>query len=776
MPMNTTRTGTGVWTELNPKVPRVDYIGVDFIDSLTGWCVGKNGTIIKTTNGGKSWINCISSTTEVLLKVSSYNGNVVIVSGYNGMILRSSDNGINFTQVYNGGSNIDLWGLQMLNDTLGWCCGRSSRLLKTTNGGQTWQQVNTGFTGIDYWSLDFLNTQYGMLACGGGKILKTTDGGNNWQQIQAGDTRNLYTTDIIDSLHIVTAGDIGKNVYSSNGGTTWIQNTDIGSVNGTNRIRFLDNDTGYAVSDLTELRKTTNRGVNWFSPGYDAVGQWDLELLPNGVGYAVGEATRIAGTKHGYDNWDLLIMSDMFRDVYFTSADTGYATSWRMIKTTNGGIIWETVPGATGGQCIKFINSQVGFIGSASSYQSTRIYKTTNAGTSWYRTNMIGLVDTNTNVQKIFFINDRIGWAIINYRGAIFKTTDSGENWFVQHTLPGDNFTSIYFVDTLNGWATSRYIWQTTNGGTNWIQRSDIPISFSNDIYFTHIDTGFVIKGFTGYNLYKTKNGGLSWSQDSIIGAGYNFNYFPNRYHWILNGVHNRWETTNNGMTWIEITQYVPSVFNRFQAPKEWIGYAVGGAGLILKYLDTSYIPVELISFNGKISNNNILIEWITASETNNKGFEIQRSIDRFEWITLGYISGKGTSTETNYYFYIDTEVKTGKYFYRLKQTDYDGSVKFSSVIEINFEFSFEYSLMQNYPNPFNSQTHITFSLPCETVIRIVLFDISGSEIKTLLNKRLAFGNYTIKVNLNDLTSGVYFFGMETSEGFSSFKKLVLIK
>ncbi len=73
MPLGTTRTTTGVWTELNPKVPRVDYIGVDFIDSLTGWCVGKNGAIIKTTNGGKSWINCTSNTTEVLLKVSSYN-------------------------------------------------------------------------------------------------------------------------------------------------------------------------------------------------------------------------------------------------------------------------------------------------------------------------------------------------------------------------------------------------------------------------------------------------------------------------------------------------------------------------------------------------------------------------------------------------------------------------------------------------------------------------------------------------------------------------------
>ncbi len=420
----------------------------------------------------------------------------------------------------------------MLNDTLGWCCGRSSRLLKTTNGGQIWQQVSTGYSGIDYWSLDFLNTNYGMISCSGGKVLKTTDGGNSWTLIQAGDTRALYTIDIIDTLHIASSGETGKNVYSSDGGINWILNGNLGNNQGSNRIRFINTDTGYVTGDLTELRKTTNRGQSWFAPIHPAIGEWDFDLVSGGVGYGVGSALTITRGSGGYDYWERLVLNENFADVYFKHENEGWFVSRSdAYVTNNGGLTVTADTILPGGTVIYFINNITGFY---STFETpVRVLKTTNGGTSWYQVNSMGL-----GFGKIFFINQQTGWAISG--GKILKTTDSGENWFVQHTLPADSYTSIYFVDSLNGWATSRYIWQTTNGGNNWIQRSDIQLFFTNDIYFTHIDTGFVIKGFTGYNLYKTTNGGINWNQDSIIGAGHNFNYFPNKYHWILNGVHNR--------------------------------------------------------------------------------------------------------------------------------------------------------------------------------------------------------------------------------------------
>ena len=141
--------GTGVWTELNPLVPRVDYIGIDFINADIGWVCGGSGAIIKTTNGGQDWTISETPVNNLLLKMHSYNGQVVIATGYDGIILRSSDSGETFELIPSGvGNGIDLWGVQMLNDTLGWVCGMNQTLLKTTDTGLTWQMVTPGYAGF----------------------------------------------------------------------------------------------------------------------------------------------------------------------------------------------------------------------------------------------------------------------------------------------------------------------------------------------------------------------------------------------------------------------------------------------------------------------------------------------------------------------------------------------------------------------------------------------------------------------------------------------------
>ena len=174
---------TGIWTELNPGIPKIDYFWIDFLNSDTGWVCGDLGSIIKTTDKGINWTTEETNTTIPLLKISSYNGLIVISTGYDGLILRSHDGGDTFEQIESGvGSGTDLWGLKMLNDTLGWVSGMNQTLLRTTDAGLSWQQAAPGLN-EHYWSLDFLNEQYGMIACGGGIVLKTTNGGNSWLQL-----------------------------------------------------------------------------------------------------------------------------------------------------------------------------------------------------------------------------------------------------------------------------------------------------------------------------------------------------------------------------------------------------------------------------------------------------------------------------------------------------------------------------------------------------------------------------------------------------------------
>ena len=199
MPLNRQASSTGVWTELNPKVPRVDYLGIHFVNKDTGWACGANGALIKTTNSGVGWSVSETNTTLPILKVKSFNGQIVIATGYDGLILRSTNGGETFTQITSGVTG-DLWGLEIVNDTLGWICGATT-LLKTTNAGETWHIVNTtGYTG-NLWAIEFFNDSYGFIAADG-NVLRTTNEGNNWEMIQAGDNQSLYIVDIIDSLHI----------------------------------------------------------------------------------------------------------------------------------------------------------------------------------------------------------------------------------------------------------------------------------------------------------------------------------------------------------------------------------------------------------------------------------------------------------------------------------------------------------------------------------------------------------------------------------------------
>jgi photosystem II stability/assembly factor-like uncharacterized protein len=758
--------GTGVWTELNPKVPRVNYIGLYFVNKDTGWACGGSGAIIKTTDGGDNWTISETPVTNLLFKLHSFNGQVVIAVGYDGIILRSGDGGETFEQVISGvGSGTQLWGVQILNDTLGWICGMNQTLLKTTDAGLMWQPIDPGLN-QHYWALNFLNEQYGLVACETGKVLKTTDGGENWVIIQAGDSRSLYTIDVIDTQHIVAAGVEGKNIYSSDGGTNWTINQDM--LENVNWVDFINSDTGYCVQDIFNLRKTTNRGESWFIPTDPyAKSEWHIQIFEEGTGYACGEeiggsyALNFLKSIDGLDNWSRLFLNDNFYDVYFITETTGFALSGALYKTIDAGISWTRVENGPGGYDIFFLDTLTGFIAGTQ--------KTIDGGETWYATNGGG--------TKVFFINNDIGWSIGGRN--IYKTTNTGEEWILQFTHITDSFTSIFFVDSLNGWATSRYIHQTTDGGISWIQRTDIPAFLSNDIYFLNMDTGWVAAYNTiNPSLFKTTDGGLVWnSVPEVVGAR-KFHYFPDPSHWLINGFGLRYITTDYGYSWVNIMNDVPPGIESFQAPTNFLGYAVGNSGLILMYEDTTYVPVELVVFTGHRQNKKIILEWQTATELNNYGFEIQRLIVNSQWEKIGFVPGRGTTTKESHYIFSDQNDQYGEIKYRLKQIDYNGSYNYSKIIVVStLHIPADFKLFQNHPNPFNSSTLIIFQIPEDKFIKLKVYDILGNEVITLVNGQTQAGRYEIQFKTNDLqlTSGVYFYNVSGGE-YNETKKLLLLK
>ncbi|MCX8105935.1 MAG: T9SS type A sorting domain-containing protein [Ignavibacterium album] len=192
-------------------------------------------------------------------------------------------------------------------------------------------------------------------------------------------------------------------------------------------------------------------------------------------------------------------------------------------------------------------------------------------------------------------------------------------------------------------------------------------------------------------------------------------------------------------------------------------------------------IPVELVSFSAEPINNSIFLHWTTASEKNNRGFEVQRSqkskVKSQDWETVAFVSGKGTSTNKNNYSFVDKNLESGKYNYRLKQIDFDGNYNFSNEIEVSIDLPVSFYLEQNFPNPFNPITTIRFKLDKESRISLKIFDLPGNEIATIIEQYCKAGEHAVEINSIDLNlkSGVYIYQLN-AENYSVSKKMILLK
>ncbi len=186
-------------------------------------------------------------------------------------------------------------------------------------------------------------------------------------------------------------------------------------------------------------------------------------------------------------------------------------------------------------------------------------------------------------------------------------------------------------------------------------------------------------------------------------------------------------------------------------------------------------LPVELSSFVSVISNNNVTLNWSTASETNNSGFDIERNSNG-QWSKIGNVTGNGTTSVSNNYSFTDRNLTSGIYNYRLKQIDFNGNYEYYNLSsEVNIGVPAKFELSQNYPNPFNPSTQINYNLPVDGNVSLKLFDMSGKEISTLVNEVKTAGYYSVSFNAGNLPSGVYFYSIEAGN-FSEVKKMMLVK
>jgi hypothetical protein len=524
-------------------------------------------------------------------------------------------------------------------------------------------------------------------------------------------------------------------------------------------------------------------------------------------------------------NQNLPVNTIWIRAIDFLNENMGIAGGWKSSMTFGRMTIFYTSDGGNNWNSSQVPDSAVDcydlqLINQSKAYAcGTKILDmnpgalflySTNGGLSW---NSRGVFSDSIRVLKdMQFIDSEAGYILAdNYDvmgSAILKTTNGGIDWETRHYFEQDlRLNAISFYDINKGVAvgvksssSSDYgvILKTSDGGNTWSRTEIDSINFISDALYIHSDKIFItaINNIAGSGVYKLTGEHLSFEKifsipdsdiDGINGLQAGLLIIYGRSGPIGSKVSfvdcsfdtgKTWRTSTIINPWSELYFSNSEIINN----SDW--YMTGTYfqnGFILHTSDSGGLPVELISFTAEIKDYDILLNWITASEINNKGFVIERKVISNqstvinEWNLIDFVKGKETTTEKQFYSFTDQNLSAGKYQYRLKQIDFDGSFEYSNVIEAEINIPNKFSLSQNYPNPFNPSTVICYQLAAGSQVTLMVYDVLGNEVATLVNEEKQPGVYEVEFDASQLSSGIYFYKLKAGN-FTETKKMILLK
>jgi hypothetical protein len=224
-----------------------------------------------------------------------------------------------------------------------------------------------------------------------------------------------------------------------------------------------------------------------------------------------------------------------------------------------------------------------------------------------------------------------------------------------------------------------------------------------------------------------------------------------------------------------------PGLPTKIQASNGTLAYDVTANGSFL-YSNVGALPVELSSFASAAQGRTVVLKWSTKTEINGNRFEVERSlVSTTTWLKIASVQASGNSNSPKNYSYTDTKLQSGKYQYRLKMVDNDGSFSYSSVEASEVAIPKDFAVSQNYPNPFNPSTKIDYQVPVDAKVIMEVYNIAGQKVVELVNQEQSAGYYTVDFGASRLSSGVYIYRLAaiekaTGNNFSSIKKMMLLK
>jgi len=601
--------------------------------------------------------------------------------------------------------------------------GGSGGLFVSTNEGLTWSTGYGGNMGIR--ALTVSGTEIYAAQLYAGIILKSTNNGFNWSTVYSASNSSFVTAITAKDNYIfaATSGSMfgpPKVIVSTNNGSNWNSaGLDSLSINSMNTINGII----YAGTNSKGIYTSTNNGINW--------------------------------TNSSFQNYEISYIMNVGNEI-FVSCRPLASGNCELYKSTNNGVNWVAVN--TGGVLrtvsVSIINN-ITVLG----IESNGVYLSSDNGINWQH-----YMPTEAGVTALYKGSARLFAGVTN--DGIYYSDDGGLNW-IQSKFAHLSIHEITSNGNILYAGTTAGLWTSTDNGVNWTQSA-----FSSyGVYAISNLNSTMYTGVAYSGIYKSTNNGLNWMPmyNRTGCVPYSFYQKGSRIfagmfmdgHFFLTGLY---FSTNDGISWDSVqglnsVHQIKENANYMFASCSWINGIMrsGNNGV-----NWNLMPMNTRVYRIEVSGNYVF----AGSDT----YGIYMSTDNGEtWRTKneGFSGTNVRSMLIDGSTIFAGEIDQG--LYKRSITD------ITSVNNLSTEIPSAYSLGQNYPNPFNPSTVISFQLSVVSDVSLMVYDVQGREVQTLVNERLNAGTYEVRFDGSMLTSGVYFYKMVT-EGYSETKRMVLIK
>ncbi|MGE5364568.1 MAG: VPS10 domain-containing protein [Bacteroidota bacterium] len=769
---------------IDPKINTTMYIASGDGDAGDTYSIG----VLKSTDGGETW-----NTTGLSWNVTEYEkiykliidptDNNRIIAAATGGVFLSKDGGTTWTNVQKGEfTDIET---DPKNPQRMYAASMGVGIYKSADGGQTWSKLTAGLPSSGFYRLAVAvsysnpNVLYALYSkyddYGFMGFYKSTDAGSTWTkkntkinllgwEYSGSDQGGQGWYDLALEVSAADENTVyvgGVNIWKTiNGGTSWTINAHwygdqgkpyVHADHHAFRIDTANPNTLYSGND-GGLFKTTNGGTTWT----DLSNGLGIHQLYR-IGVYAGNPARVMGGAQ--DNGSSLYS----------------ANSWRQVM------------GGDGMECaIDPQNPDIIY----GEYYYGSMERSMDGGISFNSINT-GILESGGWVTP-FVMSGKDSKVLYKATLKVYKSANRGESWQpISSNISDETLSSLALAPSDNNYiytGSKNALYRTVNGGARWDTLLNAPRRISY-IAVHPSDPRTLYVSISGYNalakVYKSTDAGQSWQ--NITGNLPNIpvncialnSQMPDQVYigtdlgvFFTDAADGQWEDYSAGLPNVIINELeVMPAFNKVIA-------ATYGRGLWESPMMSWNVPVELQSFTASQERSSIKLNWVTASESNNSGFVLERK-QSDAWLKVSDIKGRGTTTEKSYYEYVDNLedlVFKGILNYRLKQSDLSGKTRVVSDVKVSVNLLPQvFRLEQNYPNPFNPETKIKYYLPEDCQVTLKVFDQLGQEVRVLENMRKSAGAYEVMFNARGLASGVYVYELKAGN-YTEAKKLTVLK